>query len=100
MINTSNHIEDAKLVNEDINWTYIDFLNAFGFINHARLLAMLEDLEFFLDVVEIIGDYTTTPSQPSLGTTLDQRPRLQLVRNSYKETPSTHIYLSYFWNHF
>jgi hypothetical protein len=73
MINTSNHIEDAKLVNEDINWTYIDFQNAFEFINHARLLAILEDLEISLDVVEIVGDIyhnsTTTFTGNHFGST-------------------------------
>jgi hypothetical protein len=34
-------VEDARLTNKDIYITYIDFINAFGSINHARLLALM-----------------------------------------------------------
>ena len=39
-------LEDAKLTNQDIYIMYIDFKNAFGFIDHARLLAIMTDLGF------------------------------------------------------
>ena len=39
-------LEDAKLTNKDIYLTYIDFRNVFGSIDHARLLALMEDLGY------------------------------------------------------
>jgi hypothetical protein len=45
-------LEDAKLTNHDIYLTYIDFRNAFGFIDHARLLALMEDLGYPKDTGE------------------------------------------------
>lgn len=47
-------LEDVQLTNKDIYLTYIVFQNAFGFINHARPLALMEDLDFPLDAVEIV----------------------------------------------
>ena len=44
MIITS--LKDAKLTTKDIYLTYIDFRNAFGSIDHARLLALVKDLGF------------------------------------------------------
>ena len=39
-------LEDAHLTNKDIYLTYNDLNNAFGFIDHVRLLAIMEDLGF------------------------------------------------------
>ena len=49
-------LEDAKLTTQDIYLTYIDFNNAFGSIDHARLLALMEDLGYPLDAIEIVGN--------------------------------------------
>ena len=49
-------LEDARLTTKDIYLTYIDFRNAFGSIDHARLLAIMEDLGYPLDAVEIVGN--------------------------------------------
>lgn len=35
-------LEHARLTNNDIYLTYIDFCNAFNFIDHVRLLALVE----------------------------------------------------------
>ena len=54
-------LEDAKLTNKDIYLTYIDFRNAFRSIDHARLLALMEDMGYPTNAVEIVGDiYTQT----------------------------------------
>ena len=49
-------LEDAKLTTQDIYLTYIDLRNAFGSIDHARLLALMEDLGYLLDAIVIVGN--------------------------------------------
>lgn len=46
-------LEDARLTNNDIYLTYIDFKDAFGSIDHAHLQALMEDLGYFKDAVKI-----------------------------------------------
>jgi hypothetical protein len=48
-------LEDAKFTTQDIYLLYIDFTNAFGSINHARLLAIMIDLGYLLDAIKLIG---------------------------------------------
>lgn len=67
-------LKDARLTANDIYLTYIDFRNAFGSIDQIQLLAIMEDLEYPLDVVEIVGNIyknsTTSFSGSQFGTTL------------------------------
>ena len=66
-------LEDAKLTNKDIYLTYIDFRNAFGSIDHVRLLALMEDLGYPSNAVELVGDIyihsTTSFTGNQFGTT-------------------------------
>lgn len=66
-------LKDAKLTNKDIYIIYIDLKNTFRSIDHARILALMEDLRFLLDAVEIVGDIyknsTTTFTGYHFGTT-------------------------------
>lgn len=39
-------LEDAQLTNNNIYLTYINFINAFGSIDHVRILAWMEDLGY------------------------------------------------------
>ena len=39
-------LEDAGFTNQDIYLLYIDFKNAFGFLDHARSLAIMKDLGY------------------------------------------------------
>ena len=75
-------LEDVKFTNKDIYITYIDPKNAFGFINHSRLLAIMEDLGYPPNTIELVGNIcakwttsfwcacitTTTPIQISCET--------------------------------
>ena len=67
-------LKDARLTNNDIYLTYIDFRNAFGFIDHAKLLALMKDLGYPQDAVELIGNIytnsTTSFHGNNFGTTL------------------------------
>lgn len=66
-------LEDARFDNKDIYLTYIDFQNVFGFIDHARLLALMEDLDFPLYALQKAGNIyknSTTPfTRNHFGTT-------------------------------
>ena len=48
-------LEDARFTNQDIYILYIDFKNAFGSIDHARLLAIMKNLGYPNDVINLIG---------------------------------------------
>ena len=52
-------LEDAKLTNNDIYLAYIDFENTFGSMDHARLLAQMEDLGYPKDAIELISNIYT-----------------------------------------
>ena len=49
-------LEDARFTNQDIYILYIDLKNAFGSIDHTRLLAIMKDLEYPTDAINLIGN--------------------------------------------
>ena len=49
-------LEDARFTNQDIYVLYIDFKNAFGSIDHARLLAIMKVLGYPHDAVTLVGN--------------------------------------------
>ena len=49
-------VEDAQFTNQDIYLLYIDFKNAFGSIDHARLLVIMKDLGYPEDAVKLVGN--------------------------------------------
>ena len=49
-------LEDAKFTNQDIYLLYIDFKNAFGSLDHARLLAIMKDLGYPADAIMLVGN--------------------------------------------
>ena len=49
-------LEDARLPNQNIYILYIDFKNAFGSIDHAKLLAIMHDLGYPTDSINLIGN--------------------------------------------
>lgn len=60
---------------------YIDFQNAFGSIDHARLLSIMEDLGFPVDAIELISNMYVD----SMLTTLELHQSL-IVEEPSKET--------------
>jgi hypothetical protein len=60
-------LEDARFTNHDIYILYIDFKNAFGSINHARLLAIMRDLGYPTDAINLIGNIYSQSSTIYLG---------------------------------
>ena len=49
-------LEDVRFTNQNIYLLYIDFKNAFGFLYHARLLAIMKDLGYPTDAITLIGN--------------------------------------------
>ena len=49
-------LEDARFTNQDIYILYINFKNAFGSIDHTRLLAIIKDLGYPSDAMHLIGN--------------------------------------------
>jgi hypothetical protein len=49
-------LEDSRLIQQDIYLLYIDFKNAFGSIDHARLLAIMADLGYPQDAINLVGN--------------------------------------------
>jgi hypothetical protein len=55
-------LEDSRLTQQDIYLLYIDFKNAFGSIDHARLLAIMADLGYPQDAINLIGNIYSSSS--------------------------------------
>ena len=55
-------LQDTQFTNQDIYLLYIDFQNAFGSIDHARLLAIMKDLGYLEYATKLVGKYTHTPT--------------------------------------
>jgi hypothetical protein len=49
-------LEDPRFTQQDIYLLYIDFKNAFGSIDHAQLLAIMGDLVYPQDAINLIGN--------------------------------------------
>ena len=60
-------LEDTRLTNQDIYVLYIYFKNAFGLIDHARLLAIMKDLGYPTDATNLIGNTYSQSSMIYLG---------------------------------
>ena len=60
-------LEDARFTKQDIYILYIDFKNAFGSIDHARLLAIMKDLEYPNDTINLIGNIYSQSTTTFIG---------------------------------
>ena len=75
-------LEDARSTNNDIYITYIDFRNVFGSIDHARLLALMEDLGYSRDAVELIGNIYTNSTTSFKGNHFGKTPPMHINRGT------------------
>lgn len=55
-------LEDTKFSKQDIYVLYIDFKNTFGSIDHARLLTIVEDINYPQDAINLIRNIYTKSS--------------------------------------
>lgn len=78
----------------------IDCQNAFGSINHLRLLGIMEELGYSTSPIRLMANiyinYTTT----FIGQTFELLTPFPYTKAPSKEIPSVHNYLSYFYNHY
>ena len=87
-------LEDASLTNKDIYITYIDFQNAFGSIDHARLLALMEDFGYPTDAIEIIGNIYKDSTTSFTGSTFGTTPPINISRGTIQgDTLSPYLFI-------
>ena len=87
-------LEDARLTNKDIYITYIDFKNAFGSIDHARLLATMEDLGYPTDAVEIVGNIYNNSTTAFTGNHFGSTPPINISRGTIQgDTLSPYLFI-------
>ena len=87
-------LENACLTNNDIYITYIDFRNAFGSIDHARLLALMKDLGYPRDAVELIGNIYTNSTTSFQGNHFGTTPPIHINRGTIQgDILSPYIFL-------
>ena len=87
-------LEDARLTTKDIYLTYIDFRNAFGSINHARLLALMKALGFSIDAVEIVGNIYKNSTTSFAGNTFGITPPIKISRGTIQgDTLSPYLFI-------
>jgi hypothetical protein len=78
-------LEDAKLTNQDIYILYIDFKNAFGSIDHARLLAIMKDLSYPRDAVTLVGNIYSHSTTTFTGEHFGKTQPIPIQRNIKKQ---------------
>jgi hypothetical protein len=87
-------LEDAKFTNQDIYLLYIDFKNAFGSIDHARLLAIMYDLGYPLDAVQLVGNIYLHSTTIFSGEYFGKTPPIHIQRGTIQgDTFSPYLFL-------
>jgi hypothetical protein len=61
-------LEDSKLTKQDIYLLYIDLKNVIGSIDHVKLLAIMANLGYPHDAINLIGNIYTHSSTSFFGT--------------------------------
>jgi hypothetical protein len=75
-------LEDSKLTQQDIYLFYIDFKNAFGSIDHARLLAIMADLGYPQDAINLIGNIYSNSSTILFGSHFGKTKPIHIQRGT------------------
>ena len=87
-------LEDSKFSSQDIYLLYIDFTNAFGSIDHARLLAIMEDLSYLLDAIKLIGNIYAISHTTFIGTHFMKTKPIPIQRGTIQgDTLSPYLFL-------
>jgi hypothetical protein len=89
-------LENTRLINQDIYILYIDFNNAFGSIDHARVLTIMEDLGYPLDAIEIIGNIYTNSTTTYIGEYFEETKPIHIQKGTIEGDTLPHTYLYYF----
>ena len=87
-------LEDAKFSKQDIYLLYIDFTNAFGSIDHARLLAIMADLRYPEDAITIIGNIYSESYTKIIGSHFDPTQSIPIQRSTIQgDTLSPYLFI-------
>jgi hypothetical protein len=87
-------LEDSKLTQQDIYLLYIDFKNAFGSIDHARLLAIMANLGYLQDAINLIGNIYSNSSTMFFGSYFGKTERVHIQRGTIQaDTLSPYLFI-------
>jgi hypothetical protein len=87
-------LEDSRLTQQDIYLLYIDFKNAFGSIDHARLLAIMADLGYPQDAINLIGNIYSNSSTIFTGTHFGKTKPVHIQRGTIQgDTLSPYLFI-------
>ena len=75
-------LKDVQFTNQDIYLLYIDFKNAFGSIDHTRLLAIMKDLEYLEDAVKLVGNIYSQSNTIFIGEHFGQTQKIPIQRGT------------------
>jgi hypothetical protein len=87
-------LEDSRLTQQDICLLYIDFKNAFGSIDHARLLAIMADLGYPQDAINLIGIIYSNLTTIFFGTYFGKTKPVHIQRGTIQgDTLSPYVFI-------
>jgi hypothetical protein len=87
-------LEDLKLTQQDIYILYINFKNAFGSIDHARLLSIMADLGYPQDAINLIGNIYSNSSTIFLGSHFGKTTPVHIQRGTIQgDTLSPYLFI-------
>ena len=87
-------LEDARFTNQNIYLLYIDFKNAFGSIDHARLLTIMKDLGYPQDAVPLIGNIYSQSTTTYMGEYFGKTQPIPIQRGTIQgDTLSPYLFI-------